>query len=183
MKQYHIFILFFVFLFSAAFSSCDDTPTYAELLNNEKDSISDFMDDMGYTSTTVYPDTVPFPDGLFFKTESGLYIHVIDTGKQVIDTIPNNTVILVRFLETDMEGDTTYSNMFGTSDPYELLYNNVQTSTTYGDCEAWHEALDYVGDGGHVNLIVPSKIGMSMYASSSTALTACFYDIRYTFWK
>lgn len=182
MKQFHIIILFFVLLI-AAFSSCDDSKTYAELLLDEKSSIQTFMEDKGFTATTVYPDTIPFPEGVFYLTESGLYVHVIDTGKQIIDTIPDNTVITVRFLETDMVGDTTYSNMYGTSDPYELLYNNVQTSTSYGDCKAWHEALDYVGDGGHVNLIVPSKIGMSMYTSSSTELTACFYELWYTFWK
>jgi|WetSurMetagenome_2_1015567.scaffolds.fasta_scaffold334187_2 hypothetical protein len=182
MKNFHIILLFSILLFSA-FYSCSDTPTYAELLSAEKDSIKNFMDVKGYKYTTVYPDTIPFPDGLFYLTESGLYVHVIDTGLKIIDSIPENTVITVRFLETNMSGDTTYSNMYGTGDPYELLYNNVQTSTTYGDCKAWHEALDYVGDGGHVNLIVPSKLGMSMYSSSSTELTPCFYDVRYTFWK
>lgn len=177
------FLLFFIVAVSAAFTSCDDTPTYAELLSDEKDSIKSFMDKNGYTVTTKYPDSIPFPDKVFYQTESGLYVHVIDTGLCVEDSIPKNTVFTVRFLEVNMSGDTTYSNMFGTGDPYEILYNNVQSSTTYGDCKAWHEALDYVGDGGHVWLIVPSKLGMSMYASSSTALTPCFYELRYKIWK
>jgi len=182
MKQFHILVLFFVLLV-AAITSCNDTATYAELLTNEKSSIQTFMEERGFTTTTVYPDTVPFPEGIYYLTKTGLYVHVIDTGKQIIDTIPQNTVITVRFIETDMQGDTTYSNMYGTSDPYELLYNNVQTTASYGDCKAWHEPLSYVGDGGHVNIIVPTKIGMSMYSSASTKLQACFYDLWYTFWK
>lgn len=182
MKRFYIPLLFVVSLL-VTFASCDDTPTYAEMLQDEKVSIQAFMKDNGFTVTSEYPDTIPFPDGVYFLTESGLYIHVLDTGSQIIDTIPKNSVITVRFIETNMDGDTTYSNMYGTSDPYELLYNNVQTTATYGDCKAWHEPLTYVGDGGHVNLIVPSKIGMSTYSNANDKLTSCFYDIWYSFWK
>ena len=86
------FLLFFIVAVSAAFTSCDDTPTYAELLSDEKDSIKSFMDKNGYTVTTKYPDSIPFPDKVFYQTESGLYVHVIDTGLRVVDSIPKNTV-------------------------------------------------------------------------------------------
>lgn len=182
MKFYKSLPLFIVVIF-IALSSCNDQATYAEMLADEKSSIQNFIDEKGIIVTSDYPDEIPFPDNVYYLTETGLYIHVIDTGRAVNDSLPKNTVVLVRFVETDMEGDTTYSNMFGTSDPYEILYNNVQTKASYGDCKAWHEPLTYVGDGGHVNLIVPTKLGMSMYLNSSTKLTACFYDLRYTFWK
>lgn len=181
MKRIHGLFLLLIILGGIALS-CSDTQTYAEQLANEKSDIKAFMKERGYTVTTKYPDTIPFPKGVFYKTESGLYIHVLDTGAHVIDTIPTDTPIEIRYLETSMDGDTTYSNMYNSNDPYEIFYNNVQTSTTYGDCKAWHEGLTYVGDGGWVYMIVPSKLGMSAYSSSTSTLVPCFYELRYKFW-
>jgi hypothetical protein len=177
------FLLSAVILLGWALAACDDTKTYAEQLAEEKVSIQQFIKNRGYIIAKTYPDTIPFPENVFYKTESGLYIHVLDTGKQVNSSLPDNKVVLVRFLEENMDGDTTYMNLYGTGDPYEIYYNNVQTSVSYGDCQGWHEPLEYVGDGGHVYVIVPSKLGMSMYSSSSSSLTACFYELRYTFCK
>jgi len=182
MKQFPV-LLILIFILGGMFFSCDDTATYAEQLAAEKDDIKSFMKGRGYTVTSEYPKTIPFPDGVFYKTESGLYVHVLDTGTQVIDTIPTNTLITVRYMEVNMDDDTVYSDMYSSTDPYELLYNNVQTSVSYGDCEAWHKPLDYVGDGGWVYIITPSKLGMSAYSSSTNTLVPCFYELRYKFWK
>lgn len=163
-------------------TACKDQDTYAEQLAKEKADIKAFMSKRGYTVTTTYPETVPFPEGVFYLTSSGLYIHVIDTGVVASRPIPQNTVILTRFIEVNMKGDTVYQNMYGTGEPFELYYGNVQTSVTYGDCQAWHESLEYVADGGHVYIITPTKLGMPMYASTTTQLTPCFYELRYRFW-
>jgi hypothetical protein len=169
-------------LLAGTFTACDDSATYAEQLSDEKDAIKEFIKDNKFTVGDTIPTVTPWPKGYYYKTESGLYVHVIDTGTQVIDTIPNNTVISVRFYELDMDGEETYSNMYGSDDAYEILYNNVNSTASYGDCLAWHEGLDYVGDYGHIQMIVPASLGMSYYTTSS-ALTAVFYDLRYTFWK
>ena len=180
MKQrFIIFALFAVFVAAGIISSCSSSETYAEELKSENSSISTFLSDRGYTVVSVKPKTVPWPDGVFFQDSLGLYVHVVDTGTCIIDSIPRNTVICVRYVETSMAGDTTYSNMYDSGDPAEILYNNI-SSVTWGDCKAWHEALRYVGDKGHVQLIVPADLGMSTYSSS---LTARYYDLRYTFWR
>ncbi|MCK9310647.1 MAG: DUF4827 domain-containing protein [Bacteroidales bacterium] len=179
MKQrFYIFALFAIL--SGTLYSCSDTETYAEQLAAEKASISAFMKSRGYTVTSTIPKDVPWSDGIFYKTESGLYIHVIDTGTYFIDTIPKNRPICVRYLEINMDEDTTYSNMYSSIPPMDINYNNVCSSTTYGDCLAWHEALDYVGNNGHVFIIAPANIGMSYYTNTS-ALTACFYELRFKF--
>jgi len=165
---------------SGAFISCKDTATYAELLNDQNSSITSFMKARGYTLTDKIPTTVPWPDSVFYKTESGLYIHVIDTGTTVIDTIPTNTTITVRYTEYDMNDSIGYNNMYSASTPAEILYNNINSKATYEDCVAWHEPLKYVGDYGHVYIIAPATIGWSAY---SDAVTAHFYELRYTFWK
>jgi hypothetical protein len=169
-------------LLAITISSCSSSLTYANQLAEEKSSIKDFISNNHYQIVDTIPSVVPWPDGVFYLTESGLYVHVLDTGALVNKTIETNTVINVRFVETDMAGETGYTNMYGTGDPVELLYNNVSSSATYGDCLAWHEGLDYVGDGGRIQMIVPASLGWSMYTSSS-ALTAMYYELSYTFWK
>jgi hypothetical protein len=172
----------FFTLLAIAFSSCSSSLTYANQLAEEKSSIKDFIATNNFKVVDTIPSVVPWPDGVYYLTESGLYIHVVDTGLFVNTAIETNTVISVRFDETDMSGEQGYTNMYGTGDPVELLYNNVSTTATYGDCLAWHEGLDYVGDGGHVQMIVPASLGWSMYTTTS-ALTAMYYELRYTFWK
>jgi len=169
-------------LLAIAFSSCSSSLTYANQLADEKTSIKDFIATNHYKVVDTIPSVVPWPDSVYYLTKSGMYVHVLDTGAFVNKSIQTNTVISVRFNETDMAGEQGYTNMYGTGDPVELLYNNVSSSATYGDCLAWHEGLDYVGDGGRIQMIVPASLGWSMY-TSSTALTAMYYELRYTFWK
>lgn len=165
---------------SGAFFSCNDTATYAELLNDQNSSIASFMKTRGYTLTDKIPTTVPWPDSVFYKTKSGLYIHVIDTGTTVIDTIPVNTAITIRYIEYDMNDSVGFNNMYSASAPAEIYYNNINSKATSEDCVAWHEPLTYVGDYGHVYIIAPATIGWSAYSND---VTAHFYELRYTFWK
>jgi hypothetical protein len=176
MKQRFCFFAFIVIL-AGSFWSCSSSETYAELLSDEKASIKTFMAKRGYTITKTIPTVVPWPDTVFYKTESGLYIHVLDTGT-VVDSIPDNRPIAVRYVEYDMDDSLTYTNMYSSTSPSIIYYNNVSSSATYEDCLAWHEALDYVGDYGHVYIIAPASIGWSAY---SDAVTAHFYDLRYRF--
>lgn len=163
---------------------CDDTLTYADQLALEKAAIKEFMKDSSFTVTTTYPDTVPFPKGVFYRNEDGLYIHVLDSGSSVPSYIPKNTPYQIRYMELNLNDKTVKQNMYGaTYNPSEIFYNNIQTSLSYGDCKAWHQALKYVGDGGHVYLIVPTSLGMSVYNSTTSILTPCFYELRYTLWQ
>lgn len=169
-------------LLATIISSCDSNLTYANQLDAEKTAIKEFISNNNYQVVDTIPSVVPWPDGVFYLTESGLYVHVLDTGALVNTAIHTNTVINVRFMETHLDGESGYTNMYGTGNPVELLYNNVSSSASYGDCLAWHEGLDYVGDGGRIQMIVPASLGWSMY-TSTTALTAMFYELNYSFWK
>jgi len=169
-------------LLAIAFSSCSSSLTYANQLNEEKASIKEYIATNHYQIVDTIPSVAPWPDGVYYVTESGLYIHVDSLGAGVNTSLKTNTEICVRFNETNMAGEQGYTNMYGTGDPVQLYYNNVSSSAKYGDCLAWHEGLKYVGDGGHIHMIVPASLGWSMYTTSS-ALTAMCYDLRYTFWK
>ena len=169
-------------LLAIAMSSCNSNLTYANQLDAEKQSIKKFIADSSFKVVDTISSVVPWPTGDYYLTKSGLYVHVLDTGVLVNKVIQTNTVVNVRFIETTMAGERGYTNMNGTADPVELLYNNVSSSATYGDCKAWHEGLTYVGDGGRIQMIVPASLGWSMY-TSTTALSAMFYELSYTFWK
>jgi len=167
-----------------SFTACDNSETYAEQLAMEKASIKKIMKDSDYRVTSTYPDTIPFPKGLFYKTAEGLYIHVIDTGTSVRSNIPKNTPYEIRFREININTGVVSQNMYdATGNAYEIFYNNIQTSLSYGDCKAWHQPLKYVGDGGHVYIIVPTALGMPEYSSTTTTLIPCFYELRYTYWQ
>jgi hypothetical protein len=165
-----------------ACASCDDTKTYAEELADQKAAIQQFMADSSFTVVDTLPSVVPWPKGVYYKTETGVYVHVVDTGRCVNKNIPKNTLYTLRYVEVAMDGERGYYNIDGTGDPLEILYNNVDTDAEYGDCAAWHEGLDYVGDKGCIQMIVPASQGFSAYSNSSV-LTAKYYELHYTLWK
>ena len=186
--KYSLFSCLILFVF---FASCNrDVVTYAEQLEAEQKSIISFMDNNGYQIIDSIPKQVPWEDQegnkLFYLTEDGLYIHVADTGLQAGNTRAN-TLVCVRYIECSMDGDTTYSNMNYATDPVEIYFGSVSTGSSsssyfWGDCQAWHEPLNYVGDLGHVMIVAPASIGMPYYSAGSTML-ARYYELRYTFWK
>ncbi len=176
-------------LFIPALISCSDYLTYAEQLEEMEENIKTFMANHNYILTDSIPTAVPWIDSkgnpLFYKTESGLYLNVVDTG--LSSSTKDRQVVEVRYKEMSVEDDsTTYSN-FGPYAPAEIcngvVYTAYSSSYFWGDCSGWHEPLDYVGDGGAVRIIVPSDLGMPVYANSSTHLYAYYYYLEYTYWK
>lgn len=172
-------------------TSCSKYKTYAQQLEEMEESIDAFMLAHDYVMTSALPTSVPWTDDkgrrLFYKTTSGLYLHVVDTGYSAGHT-RKGQVVYVRYTEMSVKGDSvTYSNMKGVSEPVQISYGTVNTglSSSYywGDCQAWHEPLQYVGDYGHVMIIAPTDLGMPVYNQSQSELLAHYYELRYTFWK
>lgn len=171
--------------------ACNKQKTYAEQLDEMQRDITSFMANHRFVATDKLPQGCPWVDSegheLFYQTESGLYIHVADTGRQA-GGVKKGQEIAVRYTEMSVRGDTvTYSNMKGSHDPQIINYGTVYTGSgsTYfwGDCQAWHEALDYVGDYGRVKLIVPTDLGMPIYNQSQVQLLAHYYELSFTFWR
>lgn len=191
MKKLSSFLSVLLLACSVVFIACDEQKTYAEQLEEMQDNIKSFMSIHDYKITETIPESVPWIDAdstrLFYETESGLYIHLIDTGLQA-GGVKKGTVLSVRYSEMSVNGDSvTYSNMRGSYEPVEICYGTVNTGSSssyyWGDCQAWHEPLEYVGDYGHVMIIAPADIGMPIYNNSSTELLAHYYELKYTFWR
>ncbi|CCZ47956.1 MAG TPA: DUF4827 domain-containing protein [Candidatus Bacteroides merdavium] len=197
-------ILFLFILLSAsfAFQACDDTKTYAEMLEEEDDAIADFINKEGIKviSQTEFFDNDSVTDvekNEFVQLSSGVYMQIVDKGSDnPADTVKNNDLILVRFMEYSLlDKDTTLSNL---SIPYmvdEFKYTVSSSSIagifTQGLMYSWYDytavpagwlvPLPYVRDRAHVRLIVPSKMG---HQGAMQYVYPYYYDItKYQIYK
>ena len=112
--------LFFLSLLvcGLAFQACDNTKTYAEMLEEEKEAIKAFIKDnnIKVISQTEFYRNDSITDTLkneYVQLASGVYMQIRDKGsKNPADTVKANDQILVRFMEYGLiQGDTTMSNL------------------------------------------------------------------------
>lgn len=198
-----LLLLFFILLaVGFSFQACDDTKTYAEMLEEEDDAIADFINKEGIKviSQTEFFDNDSVTDvekNEFVQLSSGVYMQIVDKGSDnPADTVKNNDLVLVRFMEYSLlDKDTTLSNL---TLPYlvdEFKYT-VSSSSIAGifiqglmymayDYTAvpagWLVPLPYVRDKAHVRLIVPSKMG---HQSAMQYVYPYYYDItKYQIYK
>lgn len=201
MKKLTLFLLSLLAL-SAGFQSCDNTKTYAEMLEEEKDGINDFIrkNNIKVISQSEFyaQDSVTNLDNNeYVQLASGVYMQIVDRGStQKADTVKNNDEVLVRFMEYSiLDKDTTLSNLDATETVDAFRYSVTSSSIaglflqgymlTYYSSAAvpagWLVPLTYVRDMAHVKLIVPSKMG---HQSAMQYVYPYFYDIRkYQIWN
>lgn len=198
-----LLLLFFILLaVGFSFQACDDTKTYAEMLEEEDDAIADFINKEGIKviSQTEFFDNDSVTDvekNEFVQLSSGVYMQIVDKGSDnPADTVKNNDLVLVRFMEYSLlDKDTTLSNL---TLPYlvdEFKYTASSSSIAgifiqglmymayrYTAVPAgWLVPLPYVRDKAHVRLIVPSKMG---HQSAMQSVYPYYYDItKYQIYK
>lgn len=198
-----LLLLFFILLaVGFSFQACDDTKTYAEMLEEEDDAIADFINKEGIKviSQTEFFDNDSVTDvekNEFVQLSSGVYMQIVDKGSDnPADTVKNNDLVLVRFMEYSLlDKDTTLSNL---TLPYlvdEFKYTASSSSIAgifiqglmymayrYTAVPAgWLVPLPYVRDKAHVRLIVPSKMG---HQSAMQYVYPYYYDItKYQIYK
>lgn len=198
-----LLLLFFILLaVGFSFQACDDTKTYAEMLEEEDNAIADFINKEGIKviSQTEFFDNDSVTDvekNEFVQLSSGVYMQIVDKGSDnPADTVKNNDLVLVRFMEYSLlDKDTTLSNL---TLPYlvdEFKYTASSSSIAgifiqglmymaYGYTAVpagWLVPLPYVRDKAHVRLIVPSKMG---HQSAMQYVYPYYYDItKYQIYK
>ena len=206
MKKLTLFFLSLLAL-SLGFQACDDSKTYAEMLEEEKDVINDFIKKNDFKiisqsefyaqdSTTKSKEK---EDGVdeFVQLASGVYMQIVDKGSEnEADTVKNNDEILVRFMEYSiLDKDTALSNLSAVETVDAFRYTVTSSSIagtflqgymmTYYSSPAvpagWLVPLTYVRDMAHVRLIIPSKMG---HQTAMQYVYPYYYDIRkYQIWK
>ena len=114
-----LLLLFFSLLaFGYMFQACDNSKTYAEMLDEEKDAVNAFIkkhniqtisesdfEANGYKTDTTKNEYVAF--------SNGVYMQIVDKGivtdKPENDSIKNNNIVAVRFVEHDIKANDTTS--------------------------------------------------------------------------
>lgn len=167
--------LFFLSLLACglAFQACDNTKTYAEMLEDEKDAIKAFIRDSSITvisQTEFYRNdsTTDVNKNEYVQLASGVYMQIINKGStNLADTVKANDQILVRFSEYSlMDKVVTVSNLDYAEVVDEFNYRVTSSSIAgqftqgfmlsyYGTSvpAGWLVPLAYVRDGACVKLI------------------------------
>ena len=201
MKKLTLFFLSLLAL-SLGFQACDNSKTYAEMLEEEKDGINDFIKKEGIkviSQSEFYAQdsTTNVEENEFVQLASGVYMQIVDKGSEnAADTVKNNDEVLVRFMEYSiLDKDTTLSNLNAveTVDAFRYAVTSSSIAGTFLQGymmtyyssptvpAGWLVPLTYVRDMAHVKLIVPSKMG---HQTAMQYVYPYFYDIRkYQIWK
>ncbi|WP_418696271.1 DUF4827 domain-containing protein [Bacteroides sp.] len=193
--------LFFLTLlaFCLGFQACDNTKSYAEMLEDERDAIKAFIKDSSITVISqsefyAQDSTTNLERNEYVQLASGVYMQIVDKGStNPADTVRSNDLILVRFAEqglmADKYGNKSYlTNLNDPANVDEFKYTVTSSSIAgiftqgymlmaYGTSvpAGWLIPLSYVRDRAHVKLIVPSKMG---HSSAMQYVYPYYYDIQ-----
>jgi FKBP-type peptidyl-prolyl cis-trans isomerase len=126
---------------AALFEACEDTKTYAELLETEKNAIDKFVKENNIKTILqeeFEKDTFTNVDkNEYVVFPNGLYLQIVDRGNG--EKPKNRDEILIRFIEHDIfSGDTTQAS--NVLNPYyesltlypDAFYYTVTSSSSYG---------------------------------------------------
>lgn len=197
--------IYSLMVLSIIFYACDDTKTYAEMMEDEDNAIEEFIRDSSITvisQSQFYANdsTTDVSKNEYVQLASGVYMQIVKNGStNLADTIRPNEEVLVRFSEYSLfDKQITVSNLelpymvdrfryvvtsssiagiFSTEDVGAMYYYYGSTTVPAG----WLAALAYIRDGAHVKLIVPHKMG---HDNALSGVEPYFYDMRkITFWR
>ena len=176
--------LFFFALLAVclAFQACDNSKTYAEMLEEEKDAIKAFIKDssivvISQSEFYAQDSTTDVSRNEYVQLASGVYMQIVDKGStNPADTIKPNDLVLVRYEELNLQSGYLMSNLdIPIPDVVDEFRYSVTSSSIAGLFTqgymliyhgssvpaGWLVALNYIRNGAHVKLIVPSKMGQS----------------------
>ena len=155
-----VFLFLSLLTAGSLFQACDNSKTYAEMLEDEKNAVNKFIKDnesRGRVREEGESDTITASKEAgngydeYVAFSNGVYMQIVDRGGKEdkngvevineVDTFANNNVICTRYVEQDMmTGDTTCFNVplerwMDVPDYYKfpLTFRYVQNaSTVYG---------------------------------------------------
>ena len=185
-----VFLFLSLLTAGSLFQACDNSKTYAEMLEDEKNAVNKFIKDNDIRVISLEEferDTVTASkeagDGYdeYVAFSNGVYMQIVDRGGKEegengvefineVDTFATDNIICTRYVEKDMmTGEVTCFNV-----ALEELWVNQGYGTAIPS--GWLIALPYLRNNAHVRLIVPSKMG---HTTAQQYVNPYFYDI----WK
>jgi hypothetical protein len=169
--------------FCIVFGACSKSDTYADKVKKERKAIKRFINEQNIVVLKSYPANGEFKENEYFlDSESGVYIHVIDSGNGNRAIADNRAEVSVRFWDAMAlpEKKDTVTNDVGGVQPITFLYGRSGTYTSQNTNSFSYAYLSpgitiplkYVGENAEVKLIVP-------FASGSTYQNQTWKAIYY----
>lgn len=209
------FLLLSIFTIGGLFTACDNTKTYAEMLEDERNAVDAYIKKNGINVISVEQfekDTVTdVSKNEYVGFSNGVYMQIVKrygskySSLEAAPEFENNNLILSRFVEVYIfDNDTTIASNVANKYEYLNLYPDGFRYTDNGYSQygqfvsepglayyfgygmasvydspivpaGWLMSLNYLRDGAHVRLIVPSKSG---HNTAQQQVYPYFYDIR-----
>lgn len=100
-----IFLFLSVIAAGSLFQACDNSKTYAEMLEDEKNAVNKFIKDSAINVISLEEferDTITdLSRNEYVAFSNGVYMQIVDRGNEddPEDTFANNNVICARYLE------------------------------------------------------------------------------------
>lgn len=167
------------------FSSCKDSKSYAELLNEETKSVNSFLADQNVIldipadSVFEYGFDAPFyridPDG-------NVFMQVIDPGET--EKVKDDALVFFRFTRYNLN-EYALTGELGTGSgnseniglgSASFRFNNFTLSTSSQWGAGLQMPLNFLGFNSRVRIVIKSQFGLS---SEISQVIPYLYDIRY----
>ena len=179
------YLFFLIFIISLVASSCSNTKTFAQQLDDEQALISAYIKRNNIIVLTAFPADKKWKTNddkdIYVKTGSGLYFHLVDSGGSKIDTttlqLKNTIVPHFKQYALSLASDTiSYWNTIDFPYTSDFVYGDLTQS-----CKAFQEAVTYMKkNDSQAKLIVPSEIG---FTADKNSVTPYGYTLKIRFQK
>lgn len=196
-----VHLLFVLLAVGATFQACDDTETYADMKEKEREAIEAYIKSEGIKVISLEQfyaqdstTDVSQNEYVLFK-DNGVYMQILRKGEGQPITDGERAEVIARYYEVNIkEMDTLTGNLYDASNPDMLTienksgtYSGAFTSgymySAYGSSvpSGWLIPMPYINIGrkepiAKVRLIVPHSEGQS---TATSYVYPCFYEITY----
>lgn len=196
-----LYLLFASLAMGVTIQSCDDTETYADMKEKEREYINAFIKSEGINVISLEQfyaqdstTDVSKNEYVLFK-DNGVYMQIVRKGEGQPIADGERAEVIARYYEVNIkEGDTLTGNLYDASNPDMLTVENKSGNysgsftsgymySAYGSSvpSGWLVPMPYINIGrehpvAKVRLIVPHSEGQS---TATSYVYPCFYDITY----
>ena len=177
--------LLFVIVAVTSLNSCDDTKSYADLLDDETKAVNNFLaDQCVIDEIPADSNFVVGIDAPYYKMDEdgNIYMQVINPGTKG-NMAKKDQLIYFRFTRYDLFGysDGILPEGFGNANDFDYRNTNFRFGNyTLPSSSQWGTAIQlplyYLGIDCEVNLVIKSQYG---YTDEISNVIPYMYNIRY----
>ncbi len=185
-----LFPLIATLAFDFAFTSCEDTETYAELLEQENKYVNVYLANQRVINS-IPADTVfeTGKDAPFYRLDEdgNIYMQVVDAGTPGYMAEDNELLYLrftrfdlTRYVYNESKGEYEFTYFEGNDEVlggnYSFRFGNYELSSSYYFGMGVQKPLEFLPIDCQVNVVIKSQYG---FPSEMSYVVPFLYTIRY----